>query len=99
LSLKNALDDLPRHATRLARRKARLSLASSSMQGRLAPASTGQRLAAYEKEGAQLKGANQRQTLRRGHPPGRRRKPAHPVDDILGECHDLAVQAVRLDTS
>jgi hypothetical protein len=86
LSLKAALDDLPRHARRLARREARLALA---------PAGNGQRLAAYEKKSPQLKGANQRQTLRRGHPPGRRRKPTHRVDDILSECHALAVQALK----
>jgi len=70
-TLKHALDDLPSHAMRLARREARRALAAKHH----VPA------------------------LRRGHPPGRRRKPTHRVDDIMLECHDLATQAVRLDTS
>jgi len=96
LSLKAALDDLPRHARRLARREARLALAPAGNGQRLAAYDEeSQRLAAYEKKNPQLKGANQRQTIRPGHPPGRRRKPAHRVDDILSECHALAVQALK----
>jgi len=72
LSLKAALDDLPRQATRLARREARLALAKKQ---------------------------ETRPPLRRGHPPGRRRKPTHKVDDILSECHRMALQTVRFDTS
>jgi len=75
-SLKAALDDLPRHARRLARREARLNLASR-----------------------QLQGAYRRQTIRLGHPPGHRRRPSHKVDDLLRDCHALALQAARLDTS
>ena len=68
ISLKAALDDLPAHARRLARREARRELATK--QGTLRP-------------------------LRRGHPPGRRRKPTHRVDDILSECHELAMMRKR----
>jgi len=96
-ALRDALDNLPRYAQRLARREARIALASKSMKGGCAPASTGQRLAAYEKESAQLKGAHQsyrRKTLRLGHPPGHRRKPEREVDDLLRECHALALQAM-----
>jgi hypothetical protein len=37
--------------------------------------------------------------LRPGPPPGRQRKPIHPIDEILTECHWLAWEAERLDTS
>jgi len=90
VALKRALDDLDTHARRLARRQARRDLAT---------ASTGQRLAAYDGEEAKLKGANRRQILRLGHPPGHRRLPSHAVDDLLRDCHALALQAMRLDTS
>jgi hypothetical protein len=88
LSLKAALDDLPRHARRLARREARAHLASRQMQGGFAPASE-----------AQLKGANQRRALRLGHPPGFRKRPSHAVDHVLAECHSLALSSQRLDSS
>ena len=101
-ALKAALDDLPGHAVRFARRKARLdsSLTSSQSQVGFASASgPGQRLAAYETNN-RLKDANQpRHTtpitkiqipLRIGHPPGRRRRSEIPIDDILKECDALA---------
>jgi hypothetical protein len=37
--------------------------------------------------------------LRPGPPPGHRRKPIHEVDEVLAECHWLAWDAMRLDTS
>ena len=37
--------------------------------------------------------------LRPGHPPGYRRKPVHEVDEVLIECHGLACDALRPDTS
>ena len=37
--------------------------------------------------------------LRPGHPPGYRRKPLHLVDEVLIECHGLAFDAMRPDTS
>jgi hypothetical protein len=37
--------------------------------------------------------------LRPGHPPGYRRKPVHEVDEVLVECHGLACEAMRPDTS
>jgi len=40
-----------------------------------------------------------RSPLRPGHPPGYRRKPVHEVDEVLIECHGLACDAMRLDTS
>ena len=40
-----------------------------------------------------------RSPLRPGHPPGYRRKPVHEVDEVLAECHGLACDAMRPDTS
>jgi hypothetical protein len=37
--------------------------------------------------------------LRPGYPPGYRRKPVHEVDEVLIECHGLAYDAMRPDTS
>ena len=37
--------------------------------------------------------------LRPGPPPGRRRKKTHEVDEVLTECHWLAWEALRPDTS
>jgi hypothetical protein len=37
--------------------------------------------------------------LRPGRPPGYRAEPSHDVDDILTECHRLALDAQRNDTS
>ncbi len=40
-----------------------------------------------------------RSPLRPGPPPGHRRKAVHEVDEVLAECHGLAWDALRLDTS
>jgi hypothetical protein len=37
--------------------------------------------------------------LRPGLPPGYRTKPVHQVDHVLIECHDVALDAMRRDTS
>jgi hypothetical protein len=37
--------------------------------------------------------------IRPGHPPGHRKRPFHAVDDVLRECHDLALQMQRNDSS
>jgi hypothetical protein len=37
--------------------------------------------------------------LRRGHPPGHRRRKIHEVDDLLSECNWLACHAAMSDTS
>jgi hypothetical protein len=37
--------------------------------------------------------------LRPGPPPGHRRKPVHEVDEVLIECHGLAFDAMKADTS
>ena len=40
-----------------------------------------------------------RSPLRPGRPPGYRRKPTHEVDEVLIECHGLAWEALKPDTS
>ncbi len=40
-----------------------------------------------------------RSPLRPGPPPGSRRKPIHLVDEVLIECHGLAWDALKPDTS
>ena len=100
VALKAALDDIDGHARRLARREVRIASAQAGIGQRLAAYDgESQRLAAYEKESLKLKGANRRQTLRLGRPPGHRKSAVHAVDDVLRECHSLALQAQRLDTS
>jgi hypothetical protein len=37
--------------------------------------------------------------LRPGPPPGHRKRPIHEVDDVLSECHWLAWEVMRPDTS
>jgi hypothetical protein len=37
--------------------------------------------------------------LRPGRPPGHRRKPTHEVDEVLIECHGVAWEALKPDTS
>ena len=40
-----------------------------------------------------------RTPLRRGHPPGHRKRKIHEVDDLLSECNWLACHAMMADTS
>jgi hypothetical protein len=37
--------------------------------------------------------------LRPGPPPGRRKRHIHPIDEILADCHGLAWDALKPDTS
>jgi hypothetical protein len=37
--------------------------------------------------------------LRPGPPPGHRRKKLHEIDEVLAECHGLAWDALRLNSS
>jgi hypothetical protein len=37
--------------------------------------------------------------LRPGPPPGRRKRQIHPIDEILADCHALAWDAMKTDTS
>jgi hypothetical protein len=44
-------------------------------------------------------GPRPRQPLRLGHPPGWRQRPDREVDEVLRDCHALAREALRADTS
>jgi len=59
------------------------------------------RLAAWDREkDPKRKGAYPARTLRLGPPPGQSRKDVFAVDEVLRECHSLALQALRSpDTS
>jgi hypothetical protein len=84
-----ALDDLPGHARRFARWRAR---------GADARAETS-RLAGPQKT-RQAPRVRRLWPLRPGSPPGSRRRPVHEVDDVLKAAHGLAFWALqRPDTS
>ncbi|MCI5075410.1 hypothetical protein [Oricola sp.] len=87
-ALKRALDDIDGHARRLARLQARRAAAL------VAPASEAQFKGVGRRTPARI-----RQPLRHGWPPGHRKLSAHTVDSVLRECHGLALQALRDDTS
>jgi hypothetical protein len=57
------------------------------------------RLARWRVRREKAKSLKFRSPLRPGHPPGYRRKPVHEVDEVLIECHELACDAMRPDTS
>lgn len=97
LALKAALDDLDRIALRLARREARIRLATMSLQG--APAGAGKRPAARAGKNPWRKSPHPRRTLRLGDPPGHRQRATRPIDELLTECHTLALTRARADTS
>jgi hypothetical protein len=40
-----------------------------------------------------------RSPLRPGQPPGHRKRQIHPIDEILVDCHALAWEAMKPDTS
>lgn len=73
-ALRNALNDLPRQARRLARWEARrdglLQRKGPFRPMRLSP-------------------------MRPGPPPGRRLRAVHEVDDVLRECHGLALDRLN----
>jgi hypothetical protein len=57
------------------------------------------RLARWRLRREKAKSPKFRSPLRPGHPPGYRRKPVHEVDEVLIECHGLAFDAMKTDTS
>ncbi|MGE3832703.1 MAG: hypothetical protein AB7F76_17055, partial [Parvibaculaceae bacterium] len=80
-------------AVRLTRRLAALKRALDDVPRQA------RRLARWRARREKAKAPKFRSPLRPGHPPGYRRKPVHPVDDVLIECHELAWDALRPDTS
>jgi hypothetical protein len=58
-----------------------------------------QRLARWRLRREKAPSPKFRSPLRPGRPPGHRRKPTHEVDEILIECHGVAFDALKPDTS
>ena len=81
------------NAERLTRRLQALKLALDDLPRQA------RRLARWRLRRENAKSPKFRSPLRPGHPPGYRRKPVHEVDEVLIECHGLACDAMRLDTS
>ncbi len=81
------------NAARLSRRlqALRLALADLPRQAR--------RLARWRARRETAKTPKFKSPLRPGHPPGYRQKVVHEVDEVLIECHGLACDAMKPDTS
>jgi hypothetical protein len=80
-------------AKRLCRRLAALKLALSDLPRQA------RRLARWRLKREKMANPKFRDPLRPGRPPGHRKNPIHAVDEVLAECHWLAWEATRLDTS
>jgi len=52
-----------------------------------------------QNKSARSAGPRPQSPLRLGRPPGHRRRPIHAVDEVLRECHALAIAALTPDTS
>ena len=81
------------NAARLSRRLQALKLALADLPRQA------RRLARWRVRQESAKTPKFRSPLRPGHPPGHRRKPVHEVDEVLIECHGLACDALKPDTS
>ena len=80
-------------AARLTRRLQALKLALEDLP------SQARRLARWRAKRDNMQSPKFKSPLRPGPPPGRRRKPVHLVDEVLIECHGLAFDAMKPDTS
>ena len=81
------------NAMRLSRRLQALRLALEDLPRQA------RRLARWRMRREKAQSPKFKSPLRPGHPPGYRRKPVHEVDEVLIECHGLAFDALRPDTS
>jgi len=81
------------NAERLSRRLQALKLALEDLPRQA------RRLARWRVRRENAKSPKFKSPLRPGHPPGYRRKPIHEVDEVLIECHGLACDALKPDTS
>jgi hypothetical protein len=57
------------------------------------------RMARWRVRREAMKAPKFKSPLRPGPPPGRRKRHIHPIDEILADCHGLAWNAMRHDTS
>jgi hypothetical protein len=81
------------NAERLTRRLQALKLALEDLPRQA------RRLARWRVRRENMPSPKFKSPLRPGPPPGYRRKPVHEVDEVLAECHWLAWDALRSDTS
>ena len=81
------------NAERLSRRLQALKLALEDLPRQA------RRLARWRVRRETAKNPKFKSPLRPGPPPGHRRKKVHEVDEVLAECHWLAWDAMRPDTS
>jgi hypothetical protein len=63
------------------------------------PAPPARRFARWRARREAMPSPKFRSPLRPGQPPGHRRKPIHLVDEVLTDCHGLAWDALKPDTS
>ncbi|WP_210326091.1 hypothetical protein [Oricola nitratireducens] len=92
--IRNPTPDDEIDATRLHRRLAGLKAALDDLDGHA------KRLARWRaKRDLGLNRSKYFSPMRPGWPPGRRKRAFHEVDDVLRECHSLAHDAQREDTS
>ena len=80
-------------AERLSRRLQALKLALDDLPRQA------RRLARWRLRREKVPSLKFKSPLRPGHPPGYRRKAIHEVDEVLIECHGLACDAMKPDTS
>jgi hypothetical protein len=80
-------------AARLGRRLQALKLALDDLPRQA------KRLARWRLRREKMPSPKFKSPLRPGRPPGHRRKPTHEVDEILIECHGVAWEALKPDTS
>lgn len=80
-------------AARLARRLQALKLALDDLPRQAL------RMARWRVRRENMKSPKFKSPLRPGQPPGHRRKPIHEVDEVLTQCHWLAWEALKPDTS
>jgi hypothetical protein len=81
------------NAARLTRRLETLKLALEDLPRQA------RRMARWRARRENMPSPKFRSPLRPGPPPGRPRKPLHLVDEVLIECHGLAFDAMKPDTS
>ncbi len=81
------------NATRITRRLQALKLALEDLPRQA------RRMARWRMRREAVKSPKFKSPLRPGPPPGRRRKPVHEVDEVLAECHWLAWETEKPDTS
>jgi hypothetical protein len=81
------------NAARLTRRLQILKLALEDLPHQA------RRMARWRMRRENMPGPVFKSPLRPGPPPGRRKRHVHPIDEVLADCHALALDAMRIDTS